>query len=110
MEVRKGHKQEAKPDEESAAEEEQEAPVPIVTHINNILHFFPNVEVYVNNQQIYNSNGYYARKSYISNKFTGAIFQYKEVLHCEWYDYEESLNEIIEAPLSSDKNILSHGE
>ena len=61
---------------------------------------FSNVEVYINNQQIYNSNGLYAHKSYISNNFKGAIFEYKGVLHCEVYDYEDFPDEIVEAPLS----------
>ena len=61
---------------------------------------FSNVEVYINNQQIYNSNGWYAHKSYISNNFKGAIFEYKGVLHCGGYDYEEFADEIMEAPLS----------
>ena len=48
--------------------------VSLVTLVNNILHsIFSNVEVYINNQQIYNSNGLYAQKSYISNNFKGAI-------------------------------------
>jgi len=47
-EVKKEHKEEAKADEEETAEEE--APVPLVTHVNNILHsIFSNVEVYINN-------------------------------------------------------------
>ena len=50
---------------------------------------FSNVEVYINNQQIYNSNGLYAHKSYISNNFKAAISEYKGVLHCEGYDYEQ---------------------
>ena len=50
---------------------------------------FSNVEVYINNQQIYNSNGLYAHKSYISNNFKAAISKYKGVLHCEGYDYEQ---------------------
>ena len=80
---------------------EEEAPVHLVTHVNNILHsIFSNVEVYVNNQQIYNSNGLYAHKSYIYNNFQGAISEYKGVLHCEGYHYEELLDEIMEAPLS----------
>ena len=55
---RKKPREEAKSDEEETAEEEQEAPVPLVTHMNNILSsFFLNVEVYINNQQIHNSNG-----------------------------------------------------
>ena len=37
-----------------------------------------NVEVYINNQQIYNSNGLYAHKSYISNNFKTAISEYKK--------------------------------
>ena len=31
----------------------------------------------------------YAHKSYISNKSKGANSEYKAVLHCEGYDYEE---------------------
>ena len=98
-EVKKEHKEEAKLEEEETAEED--APVPLRSHVNNILHsFFPNVEVYIKNQQIYNSNGLYAHKSYTSNNFKGAISDYKGVLHCEGYDYEEFLDEIMEAPLS----------
>ena len=52
-EVKKERKEAAKAEEEQTA---KEAPVPLVTHINNILHsIFPSVEVYINNQQIYNS-------------------------------------------------------
>ena len=37
--VKKEHKEEAKADEETVvAEEDEEAPVPLVTHVNNILH------------------------------------------------------------------------
>ena len=99
-EVKKEHKEEAKAEAEETVEEE-EALVPLVTHVNNILHsIFSNVEVYINNQQIYNSNGLYAHKSFISNNFKGAIFEYKGVLHCEGYDYEKFPDEIKEAPLS----------
>ena len=56
--------------------------------------------MYINNQQIYNSSGLYAHKSYISNNFKGAISEYKGVLHCEGYDYEEIPDETMEAPLS----------
>ena len=61
---------------------------------------FSNVEVYINSQQIYNSNGLYAHKSYHSNNFKGAISEYKGILHCKGYDYEEFPDEIMEAPLS----------
>ena len=42
----------------------------------------------------------YAHKSYVSNNFKGDIFEFKGVLHCEGYDYEEFTDEIMEAPLS----------
>ena len=54
--------------------------------MHSIISFF---EVYTNNQQIYNSNGLYAHKPYISNNFKGAITEYKGVLHREAYDYEQ---------------------
>ena len=98
-EVKKEHKEEVKAGEEETVEEE--APVPLVTHVNNFLHsIFSNVEAYINNQQISNSNGLYANKCYISNNFKGAISDYKGVLHCEGYDYEEFPDEITEPPLS----------
>ena len=85
-EIKKECKEEAKAEEGEAAEEE-EAPVPLVTHVNDILHsFLPNVEVYIDNQQVCNSNGFYADKSYIFNNFKGAIPEYKGVLHCKGYD------------------------
>ena len=44
---KKGHKEEAKEEEEETAE--KDAPVPFVTHVNNILHsIFSNVEMYMN--------------------------------------------------------------
>ena len=97
-EVKKEHKEKAKAEEEEAVEEEA---VPFVTHVNKTLpSIFSNVEVYINNQQIYNSNGLYAHEFYISNNFKGATSESKGVLHCEVYDYEEFPDEILEAPLS----------
>ena len=101
-EVKKEHKEDAKADKETVAlEEDEKAPVLLVTKVNNIMHSnFSNVEVYINNQQIYNFNGLYARKSYITNNFKGAIFEYKGILHCEGFDYEEFPDQTMEAPLS----------
>ena len=66
-EVKKEHKEEAKVEGEETAEE---ASVLLVTHVKNIFHsIFSSVEVYINNQQKYNSNGLYAHKSYFSNNF-----------------------------------------
>ena len=99
-EVKKEHKEEADADDE-AMEEEQGAPILLVTHINNILNStFSNVELFIKNQQIYNSNRLYAHKSYISKNFKAAMFEYKGVLHCKGYDYEEFFDEIMEASLS----------
>ena len=50
--------------------------------------------MYVNNQQIYTSNGLYAHKSYISNNFREAINEFKGVLHCEGWDYEQDPEDI----------------
>ena len=62
-EVEKEHKEGVKEDEEETVEEE-EPPVALVAHVNNILQsMFSNVEVYINNQIIYNSNGLYSRES-----------------------------------------------
>ena len=97
-ELKNEHKKGAKAEEEETAEE---APVPLVTHVISILHSnFANVEVYFDNQQIYNSNGFFAHISYNSNNYTGAISEYKGVLHCEGDDYEEFSDETMEAPLS----------
>ena len=43
---------------------------------------------------IYISNGLYAHKSYISINFHAAISEYKGVLHCERYDYEQDSEDI----------------
>ena len=59
-ETKKEHKEETKANEET--KEGQEAPAPLATHVNHILlSIFSIVEVHVNNQQIYNSNGLYVQ-------------------------------------------------
>ena len=50
--------------------------------------------MYINNQQIYNSNEPYAHKTYISNNFKATISEYIGVLHCEGYDYEQDPEDI----------------
>ena len=55
-------------------DEEEQEEVARVTYVINITHsIFSNVEVNFNSQQINNSNGLYAHKSYISNNFKAAI-------------------------------------
>ena len=89
-EVRKKHKEAAKAEEEETGEEE--ASVLLVTHVNNLHSIFANIELYNNNQQIYNSNGLYAHKSYLFNNLKGTICGYMGVFNCEVYDYEEFLD------------------
>ena len=80
---------------ETGDDEKQQEEVARVTYVNNIMHsIFSNVEVYNNNQQIYNSNGLYAHKSYNSNNFKSAISEYKGLLHCEGYYFEQDPEDI----------------
>ena len=52
--------------ETGTEDEEEQEEVARVTYVNNIMHsILSDVEVYIKNQQIYNSNGLYAHKSYI---------------------------------------------
>ena len=99
-EKKKTHKDESVVFTETGTDDEEEQEeVARVTYVNNILHLIlSNMEVSINNQQIYNSNGLYAHKSYISNNFKAAISEYKEVLPREGYDYEQD-PEVISNPL-----------
>ena len=92
-EKRKEQKDESVVFTELGDDEEEE--VARVTYVNNIMHsIISNVEVYINNQQIYNSNELYAHKTYISNNFKAANSEYKGVLHCGVYDYEQDPEDI----------------
>ena len=93
---KKEHKDESVVFTETGTDDsDEEEEVARVTYVNNIMHSkFSNAEVYINYQQIYNSNGLYAHKSYISNNFKAAISEYKGVLHCEGYEYEQDPEDI----------------
>ena len=94
-EKKKEHKDESVVFTETGDDSDQEEEVARVTYVTNIMHsIFSNFEVYINNQQIYNSNGLYAHKSYISNNFKAANSEYKGVLLCEGYDYEQDPEDI----------------
>ena len=78
---------------------EEDEGVPHITHVNNILlPIFSNAELYINNHQIYNTNGLSAHKYHISNNFKSTLSDYKGVLHCEGYDYEEDPENLVEGP------------
>ena len=55
--------------------------------------------MYVNNQRIYNSNGLYALKSYLSNKINEAISEYKGSCIAKDTTRKNFLTTILEAPL-----------
>ena len=95
-EKKKEHKDESVVFTETGTDDdEEEEELARVSYVNNIMHsIFSNVDVYINNHQIYKSNGLYAHKSYISNIFKSAISEYKGVLHCEGYDYEQDSEDI----------------
>ena len=94
-EKKKEHKDESVVFTETSNDSDQEEEVARGTYVNNIMHSkISNVEVYINYQQIYSFNGLYAHKSYISNNFKAAISEYKVVLHCEGYDYEQDPKDI----------------
>ena len=79
----------------------QDTPVLNVTYLNNILQSFSsNVDVGINNQQIHNSDGLYAHKLNLPNNFNGVISELKRVLNYDGYDYEQSPDDIVDAPLS----------
>ena len=56
--------------------------------------------MFINSQQVYNSNGLYAHKPYNSNKFKASISENKGGLLCAGYEHEEFLDENMEAVLS----------
>ena len=73
--------------------------MPHITHVNNILHsIFSNAELYISNHRIYIPNGLYAHKSHISYNFKRTLSDYKGVLNCEKYDYEEDPESLLEDP------------
>ena len=93
-EKKKEHKDESVVFTETGTDDEEEE-VARVTYVNNIMNsMFSVAEVYFNNEHIYNSNGLYAHKSYVSNNFKAGISEFKGVLHCEGFDYEQDPEDI----------------
>ena len=71
--------------------------MPHFTHANNILHsIFSHADLYINNNQVYNSIGLPSHNSHNSNNFKSTLSDYKGVLHCEGYDYEEDKQNLSE--------------
>ena len=65
-----------------------------LTHVNNLLHsLFSNCEVYLNNQQVYNSNVLYGHKAFISNEFNASTRNNEGILACHGYVFEKQLGD-----------------
>ena len=81
--------------------------MPHITHVNNILHsIFSNAEFYINKHQIYNLNGLNAHKFHIFSSFKSTLTDYKGVLHCDRYDYEEDPENLLESPFFTGRKKL----
>ena len=77
-------------------EEEQEAPVSLAIHVNNIFHsIFAMLKCTSTNSKFTNQLDF--MRTSVSLPTTS---DYKGVMHREAYDYEELFDEIMEAPLS----------
>ena len=70
-----------------------------LTHVNIILHsLFSNCEVYLNNQQVYNSNGLYGHKALISNEFKASTRNNEGILACHGYEFEKEPRDYEKSP------------
>ena len=75
---------EAAAEDTAFEEKEEDPPAPLATHVRYVIHsIFPNVEVYINNQRIYNY-----KKIVCAQVLTFLQIQRSHVLtsQCEWYD------------------------
>ena len=70
-----------------------------LTHVNNLLHsLFSNCEVYLNNQQVYNSNGLYGHKALISNEFNASTKNNEGILARHGYEFEKDPSDYEKIP------------
>ena len=61
-----------------------------LTYVNYILHsLFSNCEVYLNNKQVYSSNGLYALNAFISNAFNASTRNNEGILACHGSEFEK---------------------
>ena len=70
-----------------------------LTHVNNLLHsLFSNCEVYLNNQQVYNSNGLYGHKALIYNEFNASTRNKEGILACHGCEFEKPPSNFEKSP------------
>ena len=61
-----------------------------LTHVNNILRsLFSNCEVYLSNQQVYNSKCLYGHKASISNEYDASTRNNESILARHGYDFQK---------------------
>ena len=76
-------------------------------YVNNLMHsLFSNAEVYFNNTQVYNSNGLYAHKAYISNEISHTKGVKDGIIFYQGYQYEPNPDAFNEEPILSRKEIV----
>ena len=70
-----------------------------LTHVNSLLHsLFSNCELYLNNQQVYNSNGLYGHKALISNETNASTRNNEGFLVCHGYEFEKEPSDFDKKP------------
>ena len=71
-----------------------------LTHVNNFLHsLFSNCEVYLNNQQVCDSNGLYGHEALFSNEFNASARNNEGILACQGYEFENEPSDFRKALL-----------
>ena len=79
-----------------------------LTHVNSILaSLFSNCEVYLNNQQVYNSNGLYGHNASISNEFSASTRTNEGILACHSYEFANYPSYFEKSPFIDQEEALS---
>lgn len=78
--------------------------------VNNFMHsLFSNCEVYLNNQQVYNSNGLYPHKAFISNEFSSTHVENLGMLQCHGFEFEAKPGDTTSAAFTKRQAALKTG-
>ena len=79
-----------------------------LTNANNLLHsLFSNCEVYLNNQQVYNSNGLHSHKALFSNEFNASTKNNEGIFAFHVYEFEKEPSDFEKSPFTDlEKNFV----
>ena len=77
-------------------------------HVNTLLHsLFSNCEVYLNNQQVYNSKCLYGLNALISNEFNASTKSNEGILACHGHEFEKEPSNFQKSPfIDREKEVL----